>query len=344
MSVGTGTSESAMVEPLVSVLTPVYNGEKYLRECVESVLAQTYRNWEYVIVNNCSTDNTLAIAQEYARRDNRIRIHTNHETIGVIQNHNVAFSLISTASKYCKMVHADDWIFPECLERMVRLIEAHPSVGIVGSYTLRGARVSGNGLPYPSTVVPGRALCRLTLLQDTYPFLSPSCLLIRADSIRASREPFYNEAHLHADVESCFEVLRDQDFGFVHQVLTFVRTHEESVSASRADRFNTYLPAWLDMLGRYGPGCMNGTEYQSLLRQRLREYYQFLGRSIFRLRDRDFWEYHAGMLAGLGYPFSWVRVAGATALEGFRVISYPVKVLGKAFVFLRWGRGPSPAN
>lgn len=342
MSVGTGMCEIA--EPLVSVLTPVYNGERYLSQCIESILAQTYRNWEYIIVNNRSTDGTLAIAEEYARSDSRIRIHTNHEFVGVIQNHNVAFSMISAASKYCKVVHADDWIFPECLERMVNLAEGHPSVGIVGSYTLCGARVGGNGLPYPSTVVPGRALSRLTLLQDTYVFWSPSCLLIRADSIRGSRQLFYNEAHLHADVEACFEVLRDRDFGFVHQVLTFVRTHEESVSASRADRFNTYLPAWLDMVKRYGPGCMSGTECQSLLRQRLREYYQFLGRSIFRWRDREFWEYHAGMLAGLGYPFSWTRVAGASVLEGIRVISYPVKAFGKAVVFLRWGRGPSPAN
>ena len=59
--------------PLVSVLTPVYNCEKYLRTCIESVLAQTYTNWEYVIVNNCSTDGTLAIAQEYAAADSRIR-------------------------------------------------------------------------------------------------------------------------------------------------------------------------------------------------------------------------------------------------------------------------------
>ena len=46
-------------EPLVSVVTPVYNGDKYLADCVESVLKQTYQNWEYVIVNNCSTDRTL---------------------------------------------------------------------------------------------------------------------------------------------------------------------------------------------------------------------------------------------------------------------------------------------
>jgi len=54
--------------PLVSIVTPVYNGEPYLAECIESVLAQTYPNWEYIIQNNCSTDRTLEIASEYGKK------------------------------------------------------------------------------------------------------------------------------------------------------------------------------------------------------------------------------------------------------------------------------------
>src|SRR5713101_6628853 len=95
------------MQPLVSVVTPVYNGEKYLAECIESILAQTYQNWEYIIVNNCSTDGSPAIAQAYAKKDARIRIHNNHEFVGMIQNHNIAFRQIALESKYCKMVHAD---------------------------------------------------------------------------------------------------------------------------------------------------------------------------------------------------------------------------------------------
>src|SRR3970040_1020431 len=101
--------------PLVSVLTPVYNGAPYLRECIESVLSQTYSNWEYTIVNNCSTDQTLTIAEEYARKDTRIRVCSNAVLLDVISNHNRAFRLVSPDSKYCKVVSGDDWLFPECL-------------------------------------------------------------------------------------------------------------------------------------------------------------------------------------------------------------------------------------
>ena len=73
-------------EPLVSVLTPVYNGEPYLQECIESVLNQSYRNFEYIIVNNCSTDRTLEIASEFAKKDRRIRVHDNQEFLDVIAN------------------------------------------------------------------------------------------------------------------------------------------------------------------------------------------------------------------------------------------------------------------
>src|SRR5919109_2101835 len=99
-----GVTQTSRREPLVSVVTPVYNGESHLRECIESVLAQTYQNWDYTIVNNCSTDGTLDIAMEYAARDPRIRIHNNDAFVRVTENHNIAFRQVSPASTYCKLV------------------------------------------------------------------------------------------------------------------------------------------------------------------------------------------------------------------------------------------------
>src|SRR5689334_13934856 len=127
---------TALPQPLVSIVTPVYNEAQYLAECIESVLAQTYQNWDYTILDNCSTDRTAEIACRYAAGDPRIRVLRNEHFLPAIANHNAALRAVSPASKYCKVVLGDDWIFPECLQRMVGLAEAHPSVGIVGAYAL----------------------------------------------------------------------------------------------------------------------------------------------------------------------------------------------------------------
>ena len=122
---------SAQPEPLVSVVTPVYNGGQWLRECIESVLAQRYQNWRYTIVNNCSTDDSREIAADYARQDARLRVHDNPDFLPIIDNHNHAVALIEADSVYCKPLMADDWLYPECLQEMVGCAVAHPAVGLV---------------------------------------------------------------------------------------------------------------------------------------------------------------------------------------------------------------------
>lgn len=128
-------------QPRVSVLTPVYNGAQHLEECIQSVLDQTYGNFDYHIVNNCSTDNTLAIAERFAKQDSKIVIHNNTEFLSVVDNHNMAFSVAQEESKYVKIVGADDWLFPQCIAEMVRIAEQYPTIGMVTSYVLRGSQI-----------------------------------------------------------------------------------------------------------------------------------------------------------------------------------------------------------
>ncbi len=301
------------IQPLVSVVTPVYNAEPYLAECIESVLAQTYDNWEYVIVNNCSTDRSLEIAQQYSQRDHRIRIHNNGEFLRQLQNFNHAMHQISPQSQYCKVVHADDWLFPECIVRMVEVAEANPTVGIVGAYRLDEAQVDLDGLPYPSTVVPGREICRRWLFGELYVFGSPTSLLIRCDLIK-KREAFYDEARIHADTAVCFEVLRESDFGFVHQVLTYTRRHNESVT-SLTHSYNTRFLGNFAVFVTYAPEYLSREEYEAWLQQQIDGYYEFLARSVFELRGKEFLDYHRSELAKLGYPVHTLRLIKAVLLE-----------------------------
>ena len=79
---------------LVSIVTPVFNGAKYLRDCIQSVLDQTFTEWEYVLVDNCSSDDSRAIAESYAS-DKRFRIYANREVLPVTDSFNRAASLVS---------------------------------------------------------------------------------------------------------------------------------------------------------------------------------------------------------------------------------------------------------
>lgn len=115
-------------EPLVSVLTTVYNREKYLSESIESVLSSTYSNFELIIVDDCSTDNSVRIARKYESTDDRIRVHVNDKNLGDYPNRNVAASY--ACGKYIKYLDADDKINPEGLEMMVSIMSQFPEAAL----------------------------------------------------------------------------------------------------------------------------------------------------------------------------------------------------------------------
>ncbi len=314
--------------PLVSIVTPVYNDGEFLAECIESIVAQTYQNWDYTIVDNCSTDGSVEIARRYAARDPRIRVHENRQFVRAIPNHNVALRQISPESKYCKIVFADDWIFPECLEQMLSVAEEHPSVGIVGAYGLQGTDVMWAGLPYPARMVSGRAVCRQLLLHGIYVFGTSGSVLYRSDLVR-KQDPFYNEANLHADMEACVVLLKTCDFGFVHQVLTYKRLRPESLGAFTED-MNTLSAGHLHNLVTHGQDYLTRREFEGCLRRSVSEYYRFLAVSLIRgRRDKKFWDYHKRKLTEAGVGFSRWHLAGATLSRLCRAVLNPYETIEK---------------
>jgi glycosyltransferase involved in cell wall biosynthesis len=312
--------------PFVSVLTPVYNGAEFVAECIESVLKQTYTNYEYIVVNNCSTDSTLEIARSYAERDSRIRVHNNAEFVGVIENHNIAFGLMSPDSKYCKVVSADDWIFPECLCRMVELAEAHPSVSMVGSYMLAGKQVMNSGLEYERGVVNGREICRETLLGGRYVFGSPTSLLYRSDLVRRSKA-FYPNPNPHSDTTACYQSLQDSDFGFVHQILSYARIHPES-QTSKSFKYGTIRRALIADLARFGPVYLRPDELNDRLTHLMDYYYKWLVPAVFEnRRDRDFWRIQKGELSEAGVELRTMGLVKAAVGKGVNVLLKPRSAL-----------------
>ena len=106
---------------LVSIVTPAYNCEKYLRKTVESVLSQSYTSWEMIIVDDCSTDGTFALAQQLAAQEPRIRVFRNETNQGVSLTRNRGIA--QTRGKYIALLDGDDLWESDKLERQVALLE-----------------------------------------------------------------------------------------------------------------------------------------------------------------------------------------------------------------------------
>src|SRR5688572_2541323 len=110
-------------KPLVSVLITAYNREKYIAASIESVLAQSFEDFELVIVDDCSRDGTLRVAEQYLF-DPRVRIAKNEQNLGDYPNRNRAAKLAQ--GQYLKFHDSDDLMYPHCLATMVMLLDAEP--------------------------------------------------------------------------------------------------------------------------------------------------------------------------------------------------------------------------
>jgi glycosyltransferase involved in cell wall biosynthesis len=299
--------------PLVSVVTPVFNGAKYLRECIESVLAQTHRNWDYTIIDNCSTDKSLEIAQEYAEKHPRIKVHANKQFVGLVENHNIAFRSISSDAKYCKLLSADDWIYSECISKLVDLAERNPSVGIVSSYAINSNGIRWVNLPLDEEVLDGRRAGRLFLAGSVESFWTPSTVLYRASLIRSERAFFPGSAP-SADLEACLNCLKRSDLGFVHQILSFERIHDEAMTA-KVRGINSQLLDRIRILIEFGPTFLSQADCESRMEAQLSIYYHMLAVACINFREGGFWRLHKEGLSELGYSLYSPRFARAIVAE-----------------------------
>jgi glycosyltransferase involved in cell wall biosynthesis len=112
----------------VSIGLPVYNGEAYIEQAIQSLLAQTFSDFELTICDNASTDGTERICRKYAALDDRIRYHRSPENLGAASNHNLTFQLSS--GEFFRWAACDDLCAPELLERCVATLDAHPSAAL----------------------------------------------------------------------------------------------------------------------------------------------------------------------------------------------------------------------
>ena len=116
--------------PLISVLMPVYNSEKYVAEAIESILCQTYKDFEFIIINDASTDSSLKIIAKYAKQDKRIKLINNKKNVKISASLNKGLSIAK--GKYIARMDSDDISLPSRFELQTKFLADNPAVGIVG--------------------------------------------------------------------------------------------------------------------------------------------------------------------------------------------------------------------
>jgi glycosyltransferase involved in cell wall biosynthesis len=163
--------------PRISVLVTSYNREDTLAASIESVLASTCGDFELLVVDNCSSDNTVAIAEGYARRDRRVRVHVNEANLGQFGNRNRAAAL--ARAPFLKYHDSDDLMYPHCLATMLGPLQAEPRAGFALS-----SGMAWPGGPCPMLLTPRLAYEREFLGLGLF-HCGPAGALFRAEVFRA---------------------------------------------------------------------------------------------------------------------------------------------------------------
>lgn len=241
-------------KPLVSIGVPVYNGEKYLEECLSSVFNQTYSNWECIIVNNCSTDQTPQIAAKFAQKDPRFKLINKTDFAILVDNWNRIGKYISPEAAYLKILQADDWLFTDALEKMVEVMEKYPSAGICSSYRIDGKIVNCDGLdPYTEELVAGKKLLLRHFDEEIDTSGSNSTSLFRMSVIKQlpTYPKIFDDTDYHEDTRLYYEMMLLSDVAFVFQVLSYTRWHDHAETTTTCVRHNTFLNGKEERLYRF---------------------------------------------------------------------------------------------
>lgn len=309
-------------EPLVVVVTPVYQGADHLQRCVDSVLAQEYENWIHLIVDNASSDGSDEIASDAAAWDERVVALVEREHVGMLENWNRALAKVPDAAVYVKQLHADDAMMPDCLRTMVEAAERHPRASLVVGLRYSHGVLCPPGAPHELALLPGRTLARSALFGGVNYLGTPSLPLLRRERVPNWPRLFdptpFPPRHPkcpplpHADKQAYLPTLEKGDAVFVPRVLIDQRLSGPSAQGW-SQRVGGWHPSRIEFLLRHGARFARADEVRAAARRAARRWAASLGFRLAArraLRDAEFALFQSLCLAHL---LPRLRAAGCAA-------------------------------
>ena len=218
--------------PEISVIMSVYNGEAYLKETIESVINQTFKNWEFIIINDCSTDSSPQILNDFAVKDERIKVYTNEVNLKLPASLNKAVSL--SEGKYIARMDADDICLPDRFEKQYKFMEENSDVALSSCRFM----TMKNGV-YMSGGAGGRcdneALCALLLVRN--PILHPG-IIAKAEVMKKLN--YDTTLTCTEDLELWTRmVMENQKMEILPECLMLYRLHDKQITSTTLERQHT---------------------------------------------------------------------------------------------------------
>lgn len=213
-----------MTAPAISVIMPVYNGEAFLAEAIESILNQTFADFEFIIVNNASTDGTPEILAAYSARDARIRVHL-QEKRGVAHAVNLAVSLAT--GRYIARMDADDIALPARFQQQFDFLENHPEIGLLGGAM---AIMTAKGEPADVVKPPCSDSEIRSAMERGNVMLSPTVIMKRNIALSI---PSRQQLRGAIDYDFFLRALQHCQFANLSEVVLQYRIHGNQVSITQ---------------------------------------------------------------------------------------------------------------
>lgn len=210
--------------PKVSVLMPAYNSEKYVGAAIESILNQTFADFEFIIINDGSTDGTPEIINKYARADKRIRFIDNKKNQGIIAVLNNGLDLCR--GEYIARMDSDDISLPERLKKQVKYMNAHPECGACGTWIRKfGTKTKGKVIKYPDNAKLLDFVIHGNLVAN------PSSMVRR--TVIVANKIKYNPQYKYAeDYGFWIDVVKHNEIHNLQDVLLNYRWYDNNVSVT----------------------------------------------------------------------------------------------------------------
>lgn len=281
----------------VSVCVPAYNGAAYLKECLDSILAQTYTNFEVIIVDDCSADNTVEIVNAYLKSDRRIKLFRNEKNLGLVGNWNQCLKYAT--GEWIKFVFQDDYIKRDCLSRMIEFLkpgihlvvcnrkfifEANTDESFKNEYlswmTSPGKIYKMDG---PSFISVKQVSYTISQLVTSNFIGEPTAMLIRREVVNklGNFHPYMVQL---CDLEYWLRIATNYGMFYIPEDLVFFRVHAHSTTAdNRTDKLD--LADTIVLVNEF----LKGKFYSNFRNQfSLIKWVQFQERLKLRLHDANY--------------------------------------------------------